>query len=350
MAEHEGVGSMQEHHFTNKIVKIFLDSNLSLILILLATILGFAALWLTPREEDPQIVVPLADIYVNFPGHSAGEVEQLIATPLERILYQIDGVEYVYSMSREGQAIITVRYYVGEDRERSLVKLYKKIDENLDVVPAGVTGWVVKPVEIDDVPVATLTLASQSADDMTLRRVAEELAQRLAGIHEVSRAYVVGGRPRVVQVLMDPDRMAGYHVSPLELQRAVQVTNVRQTAGDFRTGDRLIRVDAGEPFEDARQLRDLVVGVFDGRPVFLKDVAQVEDGPDEIAGYVRHGWGPARGFTKHEYFPGTILGELRASRCNFDRKRWCPAGRDNRCRQEKGLQRRMGRRRRNAAG
>src|SRR6476646_7531475 len=306
----ESVGSIQEHSFTNKIVKIFLGSNLSLVFILLAVILGFAALRLTPREEDPQIVVPLADIYVNFPGHSAAEVEQLIATPLEKVLYQIDGVEFVYSMSREGQAIITVRYYVGQDRERSLVKLYKKIDEHLDVVPSGVTGWVVKPVEIDDVPIATLTLASKSADDMKLRRVAEELAQRLAGIQEVSRAYVVGGRPRAVQVLMDPDRMAGYHVSPLELQRAVQTTNVRQTAGDFRAGDRLIRVDAGEPFEDARQLRDLVVGVFAGRPVFLKDVAQVDDGPDEIAGYVRHGWGPARGFTKQEYFPGTILGEL----------------------------------------
>ena len=310
MSDHKGIGSIQEHHFTNKIVKIFLDTNLSLILILLATILGIAALWLTPREEDPQIVVPLADIYVNFPGHSAGEVEQLVATPLEKVLYQIDGVEFVYSMSREGQAIITVRYFVGEDRERSLVKLYKKIEENLDVVPNGVSGWVVKPVEIDDVPVATLTLASQSADDMTLRRVAEELAQPLAGTQDVSRAYVVGGRPRVVQVLMDPDRMAGYHVSPLELQRAVQVTNVRQMAGDFRTGDRLIRVDAGEPFENTRRLQDLVVGVFDGRPVFLKDIAQIEDGPDETAGYVRHGWGPARGFTKHEYFPGTILGEL----------------------------------------
>src|SRR5262245_2040485 len=134
MAEYEHADSKQEHGFTNKIVKVFLSSNLALILILLATILGFAALWLTPREEDPQIVVPLADIYVNFPGHSAGEVEQLIATPLERILYQIDGVEFVYSMSREGQAIVTVRYYVGEDRERSLVKLKKKIDENLDSV------------------------------------------------------------------------------------------------------------------------------------------------------------------------------------------------------------------------
>ena len=140
---------------------------------------------------------------------------------------------------------------------------------------------------------------------MTLRRVAEELAQRLAGIQEVSRAYVVGGRPRVVQVLMDPDRMAGYHVSPLELQRAIQATNVRQTAGDFRTGDRLIRVEAGEPFRrcspTARSGRGRVrraARVSQGR-------GQVEDGPDEVASYVRHGWGPARGFTKHEYFPGT---------------------------------------------
>lgn len=309
MAEQGGALPLQEHNFTNRIVKVFLDSNLSLILILLATIVGFAALALTPREEDPQIVVPLADIYVNFPGHSASEVEQLVATPLERILFQIDGVEYVYSMSREGQAIITVRYYVGQDRERSLVKLYKKIDENVDLVPAGVTGWVVKPVEIDDVPVTTLTLTSPTADDVTLRRVAEEMAQRLAEIEDVSRAYVVGGRPRVVQILMDPDRMAGYHVSPLELQRAIRATNVRETAGDFRAGDRLIRVDAGEPFTDARQMRDLVVGVFNGRPVFLKDVATIDDGPDEVASYVRHGWGPAHGFTKHEYFPSTTLGE-----------------------------------------
>ena len=139
MAEHPGTSSSQEHHFTNRIVKIFLESNLSIILILLATVVGLAALGLTPREEDPQIVVPLADVYVNFPGHSAAEVEQLVTTPLEKILYQIDGVEYVYSMSRENQAIITVRYYVGEDRERSLVKLYKKLDENVDIVPPGVT-------------------------------------------------------------------------------------------------------------------------------------------------------------------------------------------------------------------
>ena len=310
MAKQSSAAPHVDHHFTNRIVQTFLESNLALILILLATVVGLVALAVTPREEDPQIVVPLADVYVSFPGHSAEEVEQLVTTPLEKILYQIDGVEYVYSMSRPDQAIITVRYYVGEDRERSLVKLYKKLDENADIVPQGVTGWVVKPVEIDDVPIVTLTLASDTSDDMTLRRVGEELAQRLAGQQNVSRAYVVGGRPRIVQVLMDADRMAAYNVSPLELERAIRASNVQQTAGDFRAQDQLIQVEAGEPFDDAADLRDLVVGVFDGQPVFLKDVAEVEDGPQEVASYVRHGWGPARGFTHHEYFPGTVLGEV----------------------------------------
>lgn len=299
----------EAHHFTNRIVQAFLGSNLSVILILLATVLGAVALWWTPREEDPQIIVPLADVYVNFPGHTAEEVEQLVTTPLEKILYQIDGVEYVYSMSRQGLGIITVRYYVGEDRERSLVKLYKKIDEHLDMVPPGVAGWVIKPVEIDDVPIVTLTLASGTADEMTLRRVAEEVTERLAGVENVSRAYVVGGRRRVVQVLLDPERMAAHGVSALEVQGALQAANVRRTAGEFRSHDRLIQVEAGEPFTDARQIRELVVGVFQQQPVFLKDVADVADGPEEPSAYVRHGWGPARGFTEHENFPGTLVGE-----------------------------------------
>ncbi len=305
----EPAAAPEAHHFTNRLVQIFLGSNLSVILILLATVLGIVALWWTPREEDPQIIVPLADVFVNFPGHTAEEVEQLVTTPLEKILYQIDGVEYVYSMSRQGLGIITVRYYVGEDRERSLVKLYKKIDEHLDLVPPGVTGWVIKPVEIDDVPIVTLTLASGTADEMTLRRVAEEVTERLAAVENVSRAYVVGGRRRVVQILLDPERMAAHNVSALEIQRALQGANIRRTAGQFRAQDRLIEVEVGEPFSDARQIRDLVVGVFQQQPVFLKDVAEVADGPEEPAAYVRHGWGPARGFTEHENFPGTLVGQ-----------------------------------------
>ena len=327
-------------------MKIFLESNLSLILILLATVVGLAALGLTPREEDPQIVVPLADVYVNFPGHSAAEVEQLVTTPLEKILYQIDGVEYVYSMSRENQAIITVRYYVGEDRERSLVKLQKKLDENLDIVPPGVTGWVVKPVEIDDVPAVTLTLASA-----TLRRrrlaprgrrggpAAGRRAGRVAGVcrGRASRAWCRCSWTRTAwrPTTCPPWSCSGPSRRP---------TSGRRPAISAAS-DKLIRVEAGKPFENAQQLRDLVVGVFDGRPVFLKDVAKVEDGPEEVASYVRHGWGPARGFTKHEFFPGTVLGES----CAAIAEASSPAsesvrtpGSHHRDRQEKGLQCRLG--------
>ncbi len=308
MSESLAARAKPEHHFTNKIVQIFLDSNLSIILIIIAVAVGLVALWVTPREEDPQIVVPLADVFVQFPGRSAAEVEQLVATPLEKILYQIDGVEYVYSMSSRDQAVITVRFFVGEDRERSLVKLFKKMDESLDLAPPGVAGWLVKPVEIDDVPIVTLTLTSSRSDDMTLRRTAEELTERLAAVSNVSRAYVVGGRARSVRVLLDPERMAAYGVSPGEVRRAIAATNLRRHAGETRTNDEVIDIEIGQPFDDARQLNELVVGVFDQRPVFLKDVAAIEDGPEEVWNYVRHGWGPARGFVHHAAFPGTVLG------------------------------------------
>lgn len=305
---HKTPGGVKTHTFTDAVVRVFLRSNLSLILILLASVLGVAALVVTPREEDPQIIVPLADVLVSFPGHSAAEVERLVATPLEKLLYQIDGVEYVYSMSRADHAIITVRYYVGEDRERSLVKLYKRIDEHLDLVPPGVTGWVVKPVEIDDVPIVTLTLTSATANEFALRRVGEEVVERLAGVEDISRAYVVGGRPRSISVYLDPDRMRAYSIAPLDVQRAIRGANVTLTSGEFTRDDELIRVEAGVALAAADELRDLVVGVFGDRPVYLKDVAAVTDGPAESASYVRHGWGRARGFDRAEGFTGTLVG------------------------------------------
>ena len=299
---------VHQHGFTNAIVRTFLHSNLSVILILLASVLGLTALGITAREEDPQIVVPLADVYVNFPGHSAAEVEQLVATPLEKLLYQIDGVEYVYSMSRANQALITVRFYVGEDRERSLVKLYKRIDENADIVPTGVTGWVVKPVEIDDVPIVTLTLRSAVSDEYTLRRVGEEVVERLAAVKNVSRAYVVGGRPRVVYVYLDTERLQAFSLAPLDVQRAIAASNVTQTAGDLTREDRSIRVETDGAFASSAELNDLAVGVFGDRPVMLKDVADIHDGPTEAASYVRHGWGAARDFAPHHGAAGSLIG------------------------------------------
>ncbi|MFO0902296.1 MAG: efflux RND transporter permease subunit [Pirellulales bacterium] len=285
------------HDPLSRFVRLFLDSNLSAILIVFSILVGAAALWVTPREEDPQIVVPLADVFVSAPGRSASEVEQQISQPLERMLYQIDGVEYVYSMSRENEAVITVRFFVGQDRERSLVKLFKKLDENLDVVPPGVAGWVVKPVEIDDVPVVTLALTG--ADSHTLRRVGEEAIERLARVPNVSRAYVVGGEPREVRIELDPERLKGFSLSPLEVERALRATNVTLPAGEFTRSDVAIRVESGLTLARADELPSLVVGVSEGRPVFLRDVATIQDGPAEADSYVRHGWGPARAHVEH---------------------------------------------------
>lgn len=306
---HHSTGPSRHTDPLSQIVRIFLESNLSIILIILSVILGGAALVVTAREEDPQIVVPLADIYVSFPGHSAREVEQLAAGPLERALYQIDGVEYVYSMSREDQAIITVRFYVGQDRERSLVKLFKKLEESRDLAPPGVTGWQMKPVEIDDVPIVTLTLRSGTADSYELRRVGEELVERLAEVPQVSRASIIGGEPRTLRVELDPDRLQAYSLGVKEVVGALQRSNLTVPAGTWTQADRVVHVDAGWPFTRPDQLPDLVVGVFQDRPVFLKDVADLQDGPAEIDSYVRHTWGPARGFGAEPGHAGTILGE-----------------------------------------
>ena len=215
-------------------------------------------------------------------------------------------------MSREGQAVITVRYYVGEDRERSLVKLFKKIDESRELVPPGVTGWVVKPVEIDDVPIVDLTLTSEDNESYSLRRVAEEIVARLSAVKDTSRAYIVGGQPRKVHVYLDRERMRGYNVAPLEIQRAIAGASVWVTAGEFTQADAVFTVESGRVFTSSDDLRQLVVGVFNNAPVFLKDVANIVDGPDEVSSYVRHGWGMARGFSERAGTTGSLIGETPA--------------------------------------
>ncbi len=295
----------------NGIVRSFLNSNLSLILLVVSVAVGAAALLITPREEDPQIVVPLADIYVDAPGLSAQEVERLVTTPLERILYQIDGVEYVYSMSRTDSALVTVRFFVGQDRERSLVRLFKKMEESRDLVPPGVAGWVMKPVEIDDVPIVTLTLRGadgEHTDEYTLRRVAEEVAARLASVDNTSRVSLSGGLPRTFTAYLDPTAIAGRGLSILDIERAVRAANTSLPAGETQRDDAAIIVRAGSVVRDATDLGNLVIGVTDANPVFLREVARIEDGPAERSTFVRHGWGPGRGFGAHQHGAGTVIG------------------------------------------
>lgn len=300
--KHDGEG------VTIRIVRTFLESHLSIVLILLALIAGGAALLVTPREEEPQIVVPNADVFLSYPGHSAEEVEKLVSAPIERYLYQIDGVEYVYSRSMPGQSIVTIRFYVGQDRERSLVKLNKWLTQNADKIPAGVTGYVVKPRETDDVPIVTFTLTSPSRDDYELRRIAEEVQDRLQAVPQSGISFLVGGRPREVLVRLNPEEMAGFHVTPLDIYHALTGADSSLQSGSFTRGDRDIRVETGKFFASASDVASCVVGTSGERPVYLRDVADISDGPGEVTDYVRLSQGAAWNLNKHAGSAGTWVG------------------------------------------
>lgn len=271
------------------IVGRFLEGKESILFLIFALSLGAAAILLTPREEEPQIVVPLADVFVQAPGASAQEVEKLVAAPLERLLWQIDGVEYVYSVSRRDRALVTVRFFVGQDREESLLKLHNAVSMNQDLAPSIVTGWVIKPVEIDDVPIVTLTLSSRRYGPYELRRLAEELLPRLAETPDVSRVSIVGGQAREIRVELNPERMFGLNVAPGDILKALEGADASVTAGSLDAGDRRFAVTADSFLFSASEARKLVIGVFDNRPVFLEDVAQVLDGPEEPVRYSRFG-------------------------------------------------------------
>ena len=289
-----------------RIVRPFVTSRLSILLILAALSMGAAAILVTPREEEPQIVVPLADVFVRAPGASAEEVEKLVATPLERLLWQIDGVEYVYSTSRRDMAVVTVRFFVGEDRERSLVKLYNKIAMNEDQAPPLVRGWVVKPLEIDDVPIVNLTLYSDRYSDHELRRIGEEVCARLSEVENISRASIVGGRSREVRVELLPDRMAGMGTSALAVVQALKATDASVSAGSFSRANREIAVTSDSFVASAEEVRRLVIGVHAGRPVYLGDVARVLDGPEETERITRIGF--SRLHLEREHIPGAFDG------------------------------------------
>ncbi len=280
--------------FLTRVVDLFLRGRLPPILIAVSVAAGVVALVATPREEEPQIVVPMADVHVLAPGLPVPEVERQIATRLEKLLLQIDGVEHVYSMSLPGRAVVTVRFYVGEDREDSLVKIYNKIYSNTDQIPPAVRSWVVKPIEIDDVPILIATLWSERPeliDDFALRRIAEELEIELQAVVETNRTGVVGGRPRVVRVELDPDALAARQTSALEVAWALGVSNVRRSAGGFDRRDAFTVVEAGDFFGDAAAVSRTVVNVIDGIPVTLDAVAEVLDGPAERESYSWIGFG-----------------------------------------------------------
>ncbi len=282
-----------ERRFLSGLIDSFLGSNIPVLLIILSLVAGGFALSITPREEEPQIVVPLADVMVMYPGGSAQEVERLVASRLERLLYQIDGVEYVYSMSRPGMAVVTVRFYVGQDREESLIKLYNKIYQNIDRTTPGITGWVIKPIEIDDVPIVNATLYSDTYDTFELYRVAEEVAAALEHVKNTSGITLHGGEKRVLYVYLDTERLSAYRLSTMEIMGALTLSNAQLEAGTFEQANEVIRVEAGPFLGDADEVKNLMISMFEGRPVYLRDVADIVDGPSEKNSYTRLGFGPA---------------------------------------------------------
>ncbi len=300
---------------TISIVRLFTTSHLSLLFLLISLLAGAAALVLTPREEDPQIVVPVMDVFVQVPGASSAEVEQQVTTPLETLLRQIQGVEYVYSTSRAGEAVVTVRFFVGENRENSLIKTRDKLLANQDLIPPSVSNWLVKPVEIDDVPILLLSLSSGNPDidALALRRIADELLAHLRTVENVGRSWVVGAAQRQISVYPDVGKLQARNVSLQDIQQALQQNNVNQQVGTLTQNNQVLVLESGPQYADIDAVAATVIKTQDNRLVYLRDVADIQDGPADTDDYTRIGFGPAvaQGHTLGSSTPLPQVGEER---------------------------------------
>jgi multidrug efflux pump subunit AcrB len=276
-----------------RLARAFIDSKLTQLVVLASLLLGLFAVLATPREEEPQIVVPFADVFVEMPGAGIKEVEERVSIPLEKKLREIPGVEYVYSTSQPGAALAIVRFYVGEDEERSMVKLHDKLRANFDLIPPGASQPLVKPRSIDDVPILALTLWSERADPYELRRIAAQLDDQVKAVTDVAETRLIGGLRRQLRVTLDRDRLAGFGVTPDAVVAALGEANRELRVGRFARGNREYLVDAGVFLAEPAALGQVVVGVSRGRPVHLRDVASIDDGPEEPREYVMMSAGAA---------------------------------------------------------
>jgi multidrug efflux pump subunit AcrB len=272
-----------------RIAGAFIESKLTPLFLMAAVLLGLFTLWRLPREEEPQIVVPMFDVFVSMPGASAKEVERRITSPMEKLLREIPGVEYLYSTSSPGTSFVVVRFLVGQNEEDAAVRLSTKLQANFDLIPPGASLPLVKARSIDDVPVLALTLSSGRYDHFALRRIAAELADSLKQVPDVSEVTLIGGERRQVQVLLDPAAMAARNVSPLAVAEAVRGANRALPSGSLSVANRELRLETGGWLRDAEEVGRVVVGAHEGRPVFLRDVAAIRDAGEEPSQYVFHG-------------------------------------------------------------
>lgn len=278
-----------------KIAKAFIDSKLTILLMIVFMVVGVWSSFLIPREEEPQIEVPMADIFVGYPGASPKEVEARVTMPLEKIVSNITGIKHVQSISRKDGGMLIAQFYVGEDTERSYVKLYNEISKHMDQMPQGVTMPLVKTRAIDDVPVLGLTLWSESMDDYMLRQVSEEVATEIKKIPDVSLTDEIGGRSKQLRVVLDKDKMASSGLGFLSVAKMIQANNQQLHTGTFDRYDTEYLIETGDFLKTPEDVGNLVVGSQDGRPVYLKQIAQIKEGAQIPANYVSLGFGQGSG-------------------------------------------------------
>jgi multidrug efflux pump subunit AcrB len=269
------------------IAHLFIRSKLTPLIIVGALLLGTFSILQTPREEEPQIVVPMLDVFVQMPGASAEEVTQRASVPMEKLLREIPGVEYIYSISHPGLSMVIVRFYVGTKEEDAIVKTYNKLYSNFDRIPQGVSQPIIKARSIDDVPILALTLWGQNYDAYQLRRIAGELEHSLKQLDDVSETTMIGGQPRKLRVDLNTQRLAAYGLTPSSVVMQLGAANTRSQAGSFARGNQEFQVEAGNFFTRRDELQQVVVAVHAGRPVYLRDVVEtIKDGPAEPDSYV----------------------------------------------------------------
>ncbi|WP_185217274.1 efflux RND transporter permease subunit [Sphingobacterium mizutaii] len=275
---------------SGKIASMFLNSKLSILLMVGLMIIGVYSSSLIPREEEPQINVPMADIMVGYPGASPEEVERRVLEPLEKIISNIKGVEHLHSTAMNGQAMIIVQFYVGEDIERSYVKLYDELIKNQHIFPQGVYPPIVKTRSINDVPMLALTLWSDRYDDFQIRQMAEEVSAEIKKIKDVSTIKEIGGRSRELKVILDKDKMAENGVDALSIMQMIQANNGSMQSGSFVQHDQEFLLTTGQFLATKEDMENLVVGVHQQMPVYLKQVAQINDAAGTAKSYVSFGY------------------------------------------------------------
>jgi multidrug efflux pump subunit AcrB len=272
--------------------RLFITSPVTPMLLIAALLVGLLGLFFTPRQEDPQISVPMVDIFVQYPGASAQQVASLVTEPLERIMKEIPGVRHTYTATERGRALVTVRFYVGEDMGKSIVKVHDKVQSNLDKIPPDVSMPLVKPVSVDDVPVVTVTLWSSDVDDGALRTLALDVLQRLGSVRDAGKGFVVGGREDQLKVEVLPERLSGFGISLPQVAETIRTANSEKTAGGVETGGTSLSVRTGAFLKTASDIERLVVGVRNGVPVYVRDVARVSHEPADPTQMVSQYTGP----------------------------------------------------------